>query len=71
MRYILNLSKSTILLQAPGRLSFSIVVSRLSQPENQLLKWTTGKDKSSRSTMLGAPLETGFDLHSDLQQQYM
>ena len=52
------------------RPSFASLVTRLSQPENQLLKWTD-RDKSvtnPQSTMLGAPLETASDLHSDIQQ---
>ena len=58
--------------EASGRPSFDSLVSKLSQPENQLLKWTD-KDKSvthPQSTMLGAPLEAASSLHSDLQQQY-
>ena len=58
--------------EASERPSFITLVFRLSQPENQLLKWTD-RDKSDthpQSTMLGAPLETASNLHSDLQQQY-
>ena len=59
--------------ETSGRPSFANLISRLSQPENQLLKWTD-RDKSvthPQSTMLGAPLEAACNLHSDLQQQYL
>ena len=49
--------------EASGRLSFSIVVSRLSQPENQLLKYA---EEDVESSQLGAPLEIGLNLHTDL-----
>ena len=57
--------------EASGRPSFSTLLSRLSQPENQLLKWTDTITHDPQSTMLGAPLKTASDLHSDLQQQYI
>ena len=59
--------------ETSGRPSFASLVSRLSQPENQLLKWTD-RNKNvthSQSTMLGAPLETASNLYSDLQNTYM
>ena len=37
-----------------------------------LLKWTDeDKTRDPQSTMLGAPLETASDLHSDLQHKYV
>ena len=59
--------------ETSGRPSFASLVSRLSQPENQLLKWTD-RDKSiahPQSTMLGAPLETASELYTNLQHLYL
>ena len=69
-KYRCNLFVTHRNAEASERPSFVSLVSRLSQPENQLLKWAD-KDKSvthPQSTMLGAPLEAASDLHSDLQQ---
>ena len=52
--------------EASGR-PFSTLLSRLSQPDNELLKWTDTITHDPQSTMLGAPLKTA----SDLQQQYI
>ena len=57
--------------ETSGRPIFTNLVFRLSQPENQLLQWmNTIGTHDPQSTMLGAPLETASNLHSDLQQQY-
>ena len=56
------------------RPTFTNLVFRLSQPENQLLQWTDtsiSTHDDPQSTMLGAPLETASNLHFDLQQQYL
>ena len=55
-----------------GRPSFASLHHKLSRPESLLLKWTDGdKTRDPQSTMLGAPLETASDLHSDLQHKYV
>ena len=55
-----------------GRPSFASLHHKLSRPESLLLKWTDGdKIRDPQSTMLGAPLETASDLHSDLQHKYV
>ena len=56
-----------------GRSTFTSLLFKLSQPENQLLQWTDtiGTHDDPQSTMLGAPMETASNLHFDLQQQYL
>ena len=44
--------------EASERPSFTSLVFKLSQPENQLLLWKETYDPDSQSTLLGAPLET-------------